>query len=117
VFTALNAVRGRYISASIDLFVTLGLWGVRHWSDRNPARCTIAAHLGGVLNGGGLTIVSLIQGQSAAMARGFVASPFYAGYTLERVARIGPYRHRPAPRRAFVRAGRSNSTRHQAPEI
>ena len=81
IFTLLNGPQGRLVSATIDLIVTLGLAATRQWAKGKPERTVIATHIGGVFNSLGLTIVSLIQGQSSAMASWFlVASPFFAGF-------------------------------------
>lgn len=82
-FTVLNGAQRRAFSASIDLAVTLTLLLVRRWARADERRAAPAAHLGALLNGVGLTAVSLIQGQSAAVASWFlVTSPLYAGFTL-----------------------------------
>ncbi|HRI09874.1 MAG TPA: histidine kinase dimerization/phospho-acceptor domain-containing protein, partial [Nannocystaceae bacterium] len=90
IFTALNLARARSVSASIDLFVTGAIAAALVIGRRFPRRVGWAAHAGGALCAGGLTVVSLVQGQSAAMASWFlVASPIFGGYIGGRRAAIG----------------------------
>ncbi|MFI5302632.1 MAG: hypothetical protein ACHREM_31470, partial [Polyangiales bacterium] len=93
VFTLLNAGRARWISASIDLAVTLA-HALVFAAIRRRALTSLeidrAAHAGALFSGLGLAIVSLIQGQSLAMASWFlVAAPLYAAHLLGRRATWG----------------------------
>ncbi|MBL8715052.1 MAG: response regulator [Myxococcales bacterium] len=89
-FTLLNAAQGRRLSATIDGVVTVATWGVHVWRRSGRERDAIAGHLTCFFMGAGLTTVSLVQGQAAAMAAWFlVATPLLAGHLLgEGAARI-----------------------------
>jgi signal transduction histidine kinase/DNA-binding NarL/FixJ family response regulator len=93
VFTLLNAAQTRWISASIDLAVTVGHGLVFALVRRRSLRATqidLAANACALLSGVGLATVSLIQGQSLAMASWFlVAAPLYAAHLLGRRATWG----------------------------